>query len=150
MQHMAARISFDLRSKYLRSLLKQEVQYFEEQSVEALPAKLSQYFSEIGEGTGEKMGQVFYTSAIAISGTSIGLYYGPILALCCMAFYPIIGVIIMIWVKMMKNTMKNRMMQTEKLGSHTEEMLGAVKVVQSFAQESVSIGSYDKLVDETK
>lgn len=38
MQHMAEKLSFDLRSRYLRSLMNQETAYFEKQQVEALPS----------------------------------------------------------------------------------------------------------------
>ena len=38
MQHMAEKLSFDLRSRYLRALMNQETAFFEKQQVEALPS----------------------------------------------------------------------------------------------------------------
>jgi len=37
-------LSFDLRTLYLRQLLKQETEYFERQQVEAIPSQIAEYF----------------------------------------------------------------------------------------------------------
>jgi ABC-type multidrug transport system fused ATPase/permease subunit len=44
LQHMAEKLSFDLRSRYLRALLKQETEYFERIQVEALPSEIADHF----------------------------------------------------------------------------------------------------------
>ena len=58
MQISAERVSFRLRAKYLSGLLKQEIEFFERQTIEALPSKMSEYFSHISEGSGDKTGQL--------------------------------------------------------------------------------------------
>ena len=45
LQISAEKLSFTLRAKYLDSLMRQETEYFETQQIEALPAKISEYFS---------------------------------------------------------------------------------------------------------
>jgi len=55
MQSVAEKISFDLRTLYLRNLLRQETAFFEKQQIEALPSKIAEYFQAIGEGIGEKL-----------------------------------------------------------------------------------------------
>ena len=44
MQISAERLSFKLRARYLASLMKQEISYFEAKQVEALPSKMAEYF----------------------------------------------------------------------------------------------------------
>lgn len=44
LQHMAERLSFDLRSRYLRALLRQETAYFENRQVEAMPSQIAGHF----------------------------------------------------------------------------------------------------------
>lgn len=56
MQISAERVSFQLRAKYLASLMRQEVEFFEKQQVEALPSKMAEYFTHIAEGSGDKTG----------------------------------------------------------------------------------------------
>jgi len=42
MQHVAEKISLDLRAKYLQALMKQEIAFFENQSVEQLPSQIGE------------------------------------------------------------------------------------------------------------
>ena len=56
MQISAERLSFKLRARYLSNLMKQEIAFFEKQTIEALPSKISEYFTHIGDGSGEKTG----------------------------------------------------------------------------------------------
>jgi ABC-type multidrug transport system fused ATPase/permease subunit len=52
LQHMAEKISFDLRGRYLASLLKQEIEFYERQNIEALPSQIAVYFEAISSGVG--------------------------------------------------------------------------------------------------
>ena len=58
MQISAERLSFRLRARYLNSLMKQEISFFEKQQIEALPSTIAEYFTHITEGSGEKTGQL--------------------------------------------------------------------------------------------
>jgi ABC-type multidrug transport system fused ATPase/permease subunit len=53
-QHLAENISFNLRTRYLRALLKQEIAFFEKQNIEALPSMIAEYFATISISIGEK------------------------------------------------------------------------------------------------
>ena len=53
------KVTFNLKSLYLDALLKQEMTYFEKQNIEALPAKISENFLYIQEGSGERLSQLF-------------------------------------------------------------------------------------------
>ena len=55
LQHMAERLSFDLRTKYLLSLMRQEPEYFENLQVEAIPSEISASFQQLSDGVGEKV-----------------------------------------------------------------------------------------------
>jgi len=55
-QHIAERIAYDLRGRYLRALLHQEVAFFETNNVESMPSDIGQYFQTISTGIGESYG----------------------------------------------------------------------------------------------
>ena len=55
-QQIAERIAYDLRGKYLRALLYQEVAFFEKNNVESMPSDIGQYFQTISTGIGESYG----------------------------------------------------------------------------------------------
>jgi len=44
LQAVAEQLSFDLRTLYLRALLKQETEFFEKQQIESLPSQIAEYF----------------------------------------------------------------------------------------------------------
>jgi ABC-type multidrug transport system fused ATPase/permease subunit len=56
MQRVAEDLTFTLRSKYLDALMRQEIKFFEKQTIEELPGKLQGNFRAINEAAGEKVG----------------------------------------------------------------------------------------------
>ena len=46
-QHVAENVTFDIRSRYLRSILKQEISFFEMQNVEQMPSLMGENFTII-------------------------------------------------------------------------------------------------------
>lgn len=53
-QHLAEKLSMNLRTEYLRSLMHQEIAFFEKQSVQAITSDMGRYFIQISLGVGEK------------------------------------------------------------------------------------------------
>lgn len=94
LQHMAERISFDLRSRYLRNLLNQEIEFYETQQIEALPSKIGEYFEAISNGVGEKIGQVVFGMAMGFGGLVIAMAIAPVYSILCILYIPIFGVLI--------------------------------------------------------
>ena len=145
MQIASERLSFQLRAKYLSALMKQEVAYFEKQTIEALPSKLAESFTHISEGSGEKFGQLLTTLGSWASGIIIGLNICPYYALCLFAYFPV-GTIIMVCMRdKMIQSVVNKMQANMMLGAFTEEMLGSLKLIISFGKEKMKLEEYKKL-----
>ena len=142
MQISSERLSFKLRARYLGSLMKQEIAFFETQQIEALPSKMAEYFTHIADGSGEKTGQLISTVAASTSGIIIGLAICPYYALCLLAYLPFAS-ILMIKLKsvMMKGVME-KMGMNARLGGFTEEMLSSLKLIISFGKEKEKLGDY--------
>ena len=143
LQISSERLSFKLRAKYLASLMRQEVPYFEKQQVEALPSKMAEYFTHIAEGSGEKCGQLITTVGASVSGVIIGLCICPWYALAVLGYGPV-GTIIMIWAKnAMVRSVIEKMGQNARLGAFTEEMLSSLKLIISFGKEKMKLKEYE-------
>jgi len=89
---MAENITFNLRSRYLKAIMKQEVAYFELQNVEQLPSQIGENFSIIQESIGEKFSNIIFTAACVVAGIGIAFYRGADFAAICLAYIPIIMV----------------------------------------------------------
>ena len=150
LQHMAERLSFDLRSRYLRALLKQETAYFEKIQVEALPSEIADHFSAISEGIGEKVGQVIYTGAMALGGIIIAFYVSWMYTLICFAYMPIIFFGFAIFGKSMKTNQSLKLAAVKELGGRTEETLSALKLMVSFNREELACKEFDEIAQNTK
>ena len=135
MQISAERLSFKLRARYLASLMTQEIKFFEEQEVEALPSKISEYFTHIADGGGEKMGQVISTAGATVSGITISLYIHPYYALCLLAYLPFAAIIMTKFKSVTIKVIMKKFAMNAKLGGFTEELLSSMKLIISFGKE---------------
>jgi len=82
---------------------------------------------------GEKFGQLVYSCSMFFSGISIGLWKGPFFCLICLSYMPIMVGIGAVFGGLLKKKMFAKLLQSKKLGAHTEETLSALKLVVSFA-----------------
>ena len=99
MQISAENLSFKLRAMSLAGLMKQEVEFFELQQIEALPSKMSEYFTHISEGCGEKTGQLYMSLGAISCGLILEVLAHPYLGLAYFCYLPLTTVF-------MKNNMK--------------------------------------------
>lgn len=53
MEQATEQLTIKLRGLYLRSLLRQEVSFFEKNNVEQMPSDIGQYFTTISKGLGD-------------------------------------------------------------------------------------------------
>ena len=135
MQISAERLSFRLRARYLNSLMKQEISFFEKQQIEALPSTIAEYFTHITEGSGEKTGQLIQTVGATISAIILGL--------CVCTYYTLILLLYLpfatIFMKCLQKTIVSGIIAkfgcNAKMGGFTEEMLSSLKLTISFGKE---------------
>jgi ATP-binding cassette subfamily B (MDR/TAP) protein 1 len=59
-QHLAENISLNLRKKYLKALLNQEVAYFEKIKIEEIPSKMGEIFETVQNSVGEKYANLIF------------------------------------------------------------------------------------------
>lgn len=128
-----------MRTRYLNALMNQETEFFERQQVEALPSKISEYFGAIAIGLGEKFANVVYCASSFVGGVVIAFWQGPVFAVICLCFTPLFMMVIAIFGIIAKKAQMRKLKQLEELGAHTEETLSALKLVISFAQESITL-----------
>ena len=145
LQIAAEKVSFKLRARYMASLMRQEVEYFEQQQVEALPSKLAENFTNISNGSGEKCGQLLSTAGATVTGISIGLILCPYYALVLLAYLPFAYFFMKSVQKVAIKTIFSKMGLNAKLGGFTEECLGALKLVISFGREDHKIKEYSAI-----
>ena len=94
---MSEVIAIDLRGKYLRALLRQEVAYFERNNVESMPSDIGQYFNTVSLGIGENFSQLLASTGTLVGGLAIGFYRGPIFTCACIGYIPFLIAVVVIF-----------------------------------------------------
>jgi ATP-binding cassette, subfamily B (MDR/TAP), member 1 len=148
-QHLAQNISFDLRSRYLHAILKQEVAFFELTNVEQLPSQIGENFFIITESIGEKYSNIIYSVSTLIGGVAIAFFEGADFAGVCAAFIPVLFIIMVIFGGIVKKATLAKMAVLKKLGGVVEESLTAIRLISSFANEKKEEDKFYKLAKET-
>ena len=69
--------------------MRQETAFFEKQQIEALPSKISEQFLLIGEGAGERSGQMIASVSSVIAGLLAAFIFAPWLALVVSIYIPL-------------------------------------------------------------
>ena len=85
-----------------------------------------------------------------ISGLAIALYRGPDFAAVCLAYFPLIILFITIFRKKVKESSKNKIEVSKKLGGIVEETLYSIKLIISFAQEEKSSELFTQVADQNR
>ena len=103
-QHLAENITTDLRKRYLHALMHQEVGFFEMNKVEQIPSQMSEIFETIQGAIGEKVSNLIFAVSTCIAGIGYSIFFGPYFALVCLAYLPLLLIIIAVFGRMVQKT----------------------------------------------
>ncbi|CDW84672.1 abc transporter [Stylonychia lemnae] len=144
-QIVAENISFDLRVRFIKAILKQEISYFEEVSVDQISSTLGEKFYVIQESIGQKFSTIIFAFFNILASIILAMIKGLDMALICFAIFPLAIALISIIGGSVKATANNSSEKANKLGSKIEESLSGIKIISSFAQEDREIEVFEKL-----
>ena len=134
-QHLAENIVTDLRRRYIRALMRQEIAYFEKNKVEELPAQISEVFETVKASIGEQISNLAFAVATCVAGIVYALSFGPVFAGICLIYLPILLGIIGVFGMQVRRFTLEKVDTIKHLGGIAEETLTAIKVVASFGRE---------------
>jgi ABC-type multidrug transport system fused ATPase/permease subunit len=89
----------------------------------------------VTEAIGEKYSNIMFSTASLISGIGIAFYRGANFAAVCLAFVPIIFLVMCVFTVQIKKAAIAKMGVMKKLGGVVEESLTAIRLIASFANE---------------
>lgn len=116
--------------------------------MEQLPSQIGENFAIITEAIGEKYSNIIFSTATLISGVGIAFYRGADFAAVCLAFVPIIFVIIFVFTAQIKKAAIAKMGVVKKLCGVVEESLTAVRLIASFANEKKEEEKFRALAEQ--
>ena len=123
------------RLKYLESVLKQDIQWFEENDPQSLAAKISQESTAIQVATGEKIANIIMSLSMTSAGFVFAFYIGWKFTLVTLVTIPIIFGIIVFLVIILQIGYKKGEAAFKASSTKAEQALTSIKVVTAFGQE---------------
>ena len=128
---LSERMAVKCRKAYMKSLLRQDVGWFDTQNQFELSSNFNADALAYQRATGEKIGSMFNLMAMFICGAIIALLIRWTMALVILASLPIIGAVIILFIYLIHK--KNSIFQSdyEKADACAHQALNSIKTVKA-------------------
>jgi len=141
-------IGIEVRKRYFKSLLQQDIAFYDSINPNELSTKISEECFNIQQGVGEKVSTAFYGLSTLVTGLVIGYIKGWQLALVLSSFLPIMGVTGSIFVLAMQKLTKINNEAYARTGAISEEVLNSIRTVVSLGGQQKETKRYEKVLQE--
>lgn len=139
-----------IREKYFRSMLSQEIAWFDSASTGELTNRLTSDINIIQDGISDKVGLIFQCISAFLSGIVIGFVRGWKLTLVLSASLPLLSGAVYVQMKIMANASSEVQQQYAGAGSIAQQVFSAIRTVVSFGGENTEIKRYNEKLDEAE
>ena len=114
-----------------------------------MPGKLSAYFNEIHDTSGEKFGQIITALASVFGAFTFGICINPTYTFVAGAYIPPMAYVLKKVTDQSIKLIVRKMGNNAKIGGFIEETLSAMKLIISFGREKERLDEYNKIAQET-
>jgi len=144
------RQAIEIRKRYFKSLLSQEIAFFDSINPNELSTKIAEECFNIQSGIGEKVSTFLYCIAMFVVGFIIGYIKGWQLALVLTGFMPLLSVTGAIFVYAVQKATNINTNAYSKAGAISEEVLNAIRTVVSLGGQTKEINKYKVALNENR
>ena len=144
------RQAIELRKRYFKSLLSQEIAFFDSINPNEFSTKIAEECFNIQQGIGDKVPIFIYCVAMFVTGFTIGYVKGWQLALVLTGFLPFMVVTGAVFVFAMQKMTKVNNEAYSRAGAISEEALNAIRTVVSLGGQSKETRRYKKVLDSNQ
>eukprot|EP00124_Ichthyophonus_hoferi_P005539 Ihof_evm2s830 gene=Ihof_evmTU2s830 len=124
-----------MRMLYLRSLMAQDMEWYDQTNPAELTARVSGDVGKVEDGMGDRVATFFQYSAMGITGLLIGLGYGWKLTLVVLTSFPLLIASGAILGQLQAKYSSKGQLSYSKAGAVAEEALSLMRVVVAFGGE---------------
>lgn len=135
---------FRLRGRFLESILRQEIGWFDTHQTNDFASRVTEDLNKMQEGMGEKVGMFLFFMTTFIASIINAFIHGWELTLIILAVFPLIGLSTGLIAKVTTSLTSLEMQKYSKAGSIAEEVLSSVRTVFAFGGEDKEVQRYDK------
>nr|XP_042898476.1 ATP-dependent translocase ABCB1 isoform X2 [Parasteatoda tepidariorum] len=140
----AANQAFKIRCMFMRSVLRQDISWFDTHQTGDFASRLTGDLNRIQDGIGEKVGMCISFVSTCILCICTALYFGWKLTLVCLCIMPILTIAMGIISKIQAAVSGEELEAYGAAGAVAEEVLSSIRTVVSFGGEKKEIDRYNK------
>lgn len=145
----AVRGANNTRREYVKSLMAQDVRFFDNARAGELAAATSERCQELQNGTAKKLGEFVQAMFAGVGGIGVGFYFSWKLSLVILAGVPLL--VLATWFLIKSTT---RLQQAnpayEKAGAVATESIGAARVVAALNSQATAASRYESHLGEAE
>lgn len=144
------RITNRIRIEFFKSILRQDVGYFDTHSAAELNTRLFDDVKKISNGIGDKVGVAVQAMIQFIGGIIIGFIYGWKMALVILATTPVLALTGYLFFAVTTKFSKEELDSYAKAGDIAEEVLSSIRTVTAFGGQEEELARYAENLTEAK
>ncbi|XP_077979293.1 ATP-dependent translocase ABCB1-like [Glandiceps talaboti] len=138
----AERQAYLMRTSFFRSILRQEIGWFDTNPSGELSTRLSDDINKIKSGIGDKLGTFVQFFTAFLGGFIVGFIFGWELTLVILAVSPLLAVCAFLMTKLITSMTSTELDAYAKAGAVAEEVLSAIRTVAAFGGEKKETERY--------
>ncbi|CAL4059023.1 unnamed protein product, partial [Meganyctiphanes norvegica] len=142
---------YRLRGMFLKSILKQEIGWFDTHQTNDFASRVTEDLSKLQDGIGEKIGLFIFFMSIFLTSIINSFIHGWELTLVIMSVFPLLGISTGIIAKVQASLSAVELREYSRAGSIAEEVISSIRTVLAFGGETKEVARYEEnLVDAKK
>ena len=147
---IGAKISYELKWRYLKAVLSQDWNWYERQNIEELPTQINVNITEVENATGKTIGFIIYSVGAFVGGFGFSFFAGALLAWCYLYIIPFTLMCGMSRAKILAKGNENIEKVYEMSSADAEQALSSIRVVKAFGQEHREVQRYEDHLSQTR
>jgi len=142
LNYAAARQVFHIRTEFLRSVLHQDIGWYDTNTTNDFASKMTEDLNKLQEGIGEKLGMMSFFMGTFFISIVVAFIYGWELTLVLLCMMPLLAIAGGVSAKAMASWAGTEMEAYGKAGAVAEEALGAIRTVFAFQGQKKETDRY--------
>ncbi|XP_031781202.1 ATP-dependent translocase ABCB1 isoform X2 [Nasonia vitripennis] len=147
--YVAHKQSFRVRTMYLRSVLHQDIAWYDLSKSGEVASRLTEDVIKYEDGVGEKVPMFLHNVFAFIGSLGLAFFTGWQLTLVCMASVPVMTLVLACIVRVSSTLTRREVEVYAVAGSIAEEVLAGVRTVVAFAGQAKELTRYTANLDMT-
>ncbi|XP_058800345.1 ATP-dependent translocase ABCB1-like [Phymastichus coffea] len=147
--YTALKQSFRVRTMYLRSVLHQDIAWYDVSKSGEVASRLTEDVIKFEDGIGEKVPMFLHNLFAFIGSIALAFGIGWKLTLVCMATVPIMTIVLAFIVRVSSVLTRREVEVYAVAGSIAEEVLAGIRTVAAFAGQRKELARYTGSLDKT-